>query len=163
MKRPRPYIPVDVRCYVVLRQVGDLWPDKLVEESRHNLGALLSEKLVHLAATLGCEVRDLRLDHNPALILREFNRRTGRYKPDANDWDFLIYRTAHDHHLKTNVRGDGALRSDTAARMHQRRMDENRGKRKRRPKAKIKSRSFASVSGAKLRGGKRKWPKRGFR
>ncbi len=66
------------------------------------------------------------LDHNPALILRDFNPRTGKYNPDANDPDHLIYRVVDDHHRKTNVAGDGALRSDTAERVHRRRLDKNR-------------------------------------
>lgn len=69
------------------------------------------------------------LDHNPALILREFNKRTGKYTPDANDPAHLIYRVVDDHHRKTNVSGDGALRSDTAERVHRRRLEKNRDRR----------------------------------
>lgn len=143
MKRPRPHIPLAVRLQVAQRQL---------EARGINTGVIdrLSDNAARLRVKLSVLFGDEKphLDHNPALILRTFNPRTGKYKPDANDPDFLVYRTVHDHHLKTNVAGDGALRSDTAARMHQRRMDENRGLRKRRPKAKIKSRTS--------------WPKRKF-
>lgn len=82
------------------------------------------------------------LDHQPALVLRDYNPRTERYTPDANDPEYLCYRTVTSHKLKTTIRGDGAQRSDISAMMHQRKMDENRGKRKRRPKVKLKSRGF---------------------
>lgn len=156
MKRPRPHIPLSVRLQVAERQCREFLDAEVVSiriacdaerTSKERLGNLLS---------LLFAGEPHHLDHNPALILREFNARTERYTPDANDPDFLLYRSRQEHHIKTNVRGDGALRSDTAERMHQRRLDENRGERKRRPKVKIKSRGFVD-------GQKRPWPKREMR
>lgn len=154
--RLRPYIPYWIRIQVAERQCRNFCDDEVVsimmacderkpakERLRNLLGLLFGNE-------------PYQLDHNPALILRDFSAKTQRYTPDANDPDFLLYRSKHGHHIKTNVKGDGALRSDTAARMHQRRMDENRGKRKRRPKIRIKSRGFTKSQ-------KRPWPKRGFR
>jgi hypothetical protein len=53
------------------------------------------------------------LDHNPALRLRKFNRRTGRYMPDANDPRYLTYRLVPDHDHKTFGRKPGASRTVT--------------------------------------------------
>lgn len=55
----------------------------------------------------------VQLDHDPALILRNHNRRTGKYTPDANDPDFLIYRLKDDHLQKTTGRKPGATRTVT--------------------------------------------------
>lgn len=108
---PRPHIPLAVKCTVAVRQLGFLWPDQVVAEARSK-SALLDELLTKLAGLLGCEVKDLRLDHQPPLAVRDKVRnRAGEivaYVPDANDPEHLIYRTAHAHHIKTNVRGDGA-------------------------------------------------------
>jgi hypothetical protein len=56
----------------------------------------------------------IQLDHNPALTNRPFNEKTGKYTPDANNPEFLIYRTKAAHDIKTRVRGDGAQLSDLA-------------------------------------------------
>lgn len=55
---------------------------------------LLLERLAH---ALGCQRKDLHLDHIPALVLRE-RLPSGKFKPDANDPNFLLYRTKFDHH-----------------------------------------------------------------
>ncbi len=51
------------------------------------------------------------LDHDPALILREFDEATGKYTPDANDPEYLIYREKDDHLQKTTGRAPGAART----------------------------------------------------
>lgn len=155
-KRNRPYIPLSVRVQVAERQLRQKHPGNMLLctgtfrqlTQKEQLGCLLVE-------LFGGEA--YALDHNPALILRKFNQRTGKYTPDANDPAHLIYREKHDHHIKTNVRGDGALRSDTSERMHQRRMDENRGLRKRKPKAKIAQSKDPWGKGSRKTRGKRKW------
>lgn len=90
-------------------------------------------------------------DHNPALILRLYNPKikdvAARYNPHAHNPAFLLHRTTHGHHIKTNVSGDGAQRSDTSERMHRRRMDENRGLRPRKPKKKIPARVIRQIAG----------------
>jgi len=55
------------------------------------------------------------LDHEPPLMLRD-RTRDGGYLPDAGDADWLIWRTAEEHRLKTFVRGDGAQLSDAGKR-----------------------------------------------
>lgn len=112
----RPHIPLEVRCRVVLRQIGEIWPDEVINGTRGSLRVLLDDQLEKLAELLGCKVEDLRLDHDPALATRMKRPlgMTGKwvYTPDANDPEFLIYREKHAHHIKTNVRGDGAQHPD---------------------------------------------------
>lgn len=146
VKRERPPQPsARVKIHVAMAQLLKLDVNAFQHSRREGetLKAMLGRLLVLLAEKLECTVAELRLDHNPALILRAYNPRikdvAARYSPHAHSPDDLIYRSTHGHHIKTNVRGDGARRSDTAERMHQRRMDENRGLRKRKPKAVIRS------------------------
>jgi hypothetical protein len=128
----RPHIPLEVRCRVVLRQLGDLWPDDVIKlwkpkpsdaylkgigvfVPRGGLAALLASKLDALAVLLDCKVEDLRLDHDPALatrMRRTMPDGTTAYSPDANSPGHLIYREKHDHHIKTNVRGEHGQHPD---------------------------------------------------
>lgn len=75
-KLPRPSIPIKIKLQVALRQ---------------------------LSLTLGDKI--LQLDHDPALELREFDPSTGKYTPDANDPDYLIWRGEGDHDKKTHGPG----------------------------------------------------------
>ena len=57
---------------------------------------------------MDCGIKDLHLDHDPALGARK-RKGEGKktvYDPPANSPDHLIYREKHDHHIKTNVRGE---------------------------------------------------------
>jgi len=90
------------------------------------------------------------LDHDPALENRPFNPRTKKYTPDANDPEFLIYRTKEDHRIKTLVRGDGAQLSDAAIARKRKRKE----RKARRPKTRWPSRPLRSAS---------RWPKRKMR
>jgi hypothetical protein len=126
----RPHIPVRVRCYVVLTQLGEIWPDKVIDDwayrrSKLGLGVLLETKLCMLAGTLNCGVEELRLDHDPALGNRDKTEQfvKGRlitiYEPDANDHRYLFYRPhgaqhVGSHDIKTRVRGDHGQHSDLA-------------------------------------------------
>jgi len=161
----RPHIPLEVRCRVVLRQLGDLWPDDVIKlwkpkpsdaylkgigvfVPRGGLAALLASKLDALAVLLDCKVEDLRLDHDPALATRQRLQYSSvvkpTYIPDANDPDYLIYREKHDHHIKTNVRGEHGQHPDRVL-------------------IKRERRRRASKSGAKVRRPKRKWASRQLR
>lgn len=141
---PRPHVPLEVRCRVVLRQLGEMWPDEVIEQHRARprdayakglgvrpsigggLRALLDDRLGRLAALLDCSVADLRLDHNPALGIREKVMRRGEhvgYVPDANDPEHLIYRENHAHLIKTNTKGDGAQYPDRVLIKRQRRRE----------------------------------------
>lgn len=110
----RPYIPLEVRCRVALRQLGST-PKQIDENCAavgisggHGFTVYLSILLPRLANKLSCAADDLQLDHDPALENRQkiVSMDQIGYHPDANDPDFLIYREKHAHHIKTNVRGD---------------------------------------------------------
>ena len=74
-------------------------------------------KLHYMLRCMFGEHRKLHLDHDPPLCLREIiDAENGVYKPDANDPDYLTYRTVSDHRIKTYIRGDGAQFSDAAKR-----------------------------------------------
>ena len=148
MKLYRPAIPLEVKCRVVLRQLGGLFPEETLQAAKKDrcLGRVLNVWLSEFAQIIGCEVSELRLDHDPPLALRpQEPRGLGRktyYTPDANDPEHLFYRPhgaqhAGSHHVKTFVRGDGAQFSDIALIKRQRRRE-----RPAKRKAKIPSRPF---------------------
>lgn len=167
----RPHVPLSVRCVVAERQMeqrakclptnefGVIFRDDPKSKLRPRLDAVL----FHLARVMGCEVKDLRLDHDPPLAARPKHRRglskKTYYVPDANDPDHLFYRPHSPQHegshlIKTNVRGDHGQHPDRVLIKKARRIE--RGpKPKRGPK--MKGRGFASKPGAKVR-----WPKRKF-
>lgn len=160
----RPHIPLAVKIAVAERQVTEL--TRMAAPERP-LSGRLEFLLVIVARKAGCEVADLRLDHDPPLAARPKGRRglgnKTYYIPDANDPEHLRYRPhgpqfEGSHLVKTNVRGDHGQHPDRVLIKKARRIE--RGPRpKRGPK--IKSRGFAT-KGAKLGGGKTKWPKRSF-
>ena len=113
MKRPRPHIPLAVRVEVAETAVtgypfGPWWAlyCSAVDAGGMTLGKRLSILLGHLP-------KGAQLDHDPALILRDFNPKTGKYTPDANDPAYLIYREPDDHQRKTTGRKPGAERTVT--------------------------------------------------
>lgn len=111
MKLVRPHIPIRVRLEVIARQVQ---LRDVLQAAAHFQNA--SERLKYLLwSKFGS--RKHHLDHDPPLCLREIiDADIGKYQPDANDPNFLIYRTEEDHRIKTFVRGDGAQLSDAAKR-----------------------------------------------
>ena len=128
MKLHRPYIPIDVRLKVAERQLGRSWSIR---------GQSPKERL-RLMLKLLFANQPFQLDHDPALVNRKFNKRNHRYTPDANDPDYLIYRTKDAHDIKTRVRGDGAQHSDLGLRRKMKRIE----RRETRPIKKIPSRPF---------------------
>jgi len=119
----RPHVPILIKCTVAARQLAWNDPDLLFRLHRRNLARLLERLLADLAKGFGCEVADLRLDHQPPLALRPQERRglSRRvfYVPDANDPEHLIYRPhgAHfegSHDVKTRIRGEHGQFSDIA-------------------------------------------------
>ena len=115
MKLFRPHIPLAVRCEVAARQLqqreGGLQHVMIAELCNTHSG--------RLAYMLHCLFGDepTHLDHEPALCLREIiDADAGHYDPDANDPEFLIYRTEEQHREKTFIRGDGAQLSDAGKR-----------------------------------------------
>lgn len=147
MKRPRPYIPIPVRLKVAERQVRRL--GKSVDFFATTRSIRLKMLLIVLF-----NGSTAHLDHDPPLRARKFNPRTGRYTPDANDPDHLVYRTAEGHRLKTNVRGDGAQFPDRVLIKRERKLERKRAG-KSRVKAKIPSRPFQKRK-------KTHWPRSSF-
>jgi hypothetical protein len=158
----RPTVPLEVKCLVALRQLGEMWPERVIDENRANpsnsymarigastaahrsLGRLLTASLNRLAELLGCNVLDLRLDHDPPLAARlRYRRGLGKktyYQPDANDPDHLKYRPHGpqfdgSHLIKTNVRGDNGQFPDRVLIKRERRRQERKAKPKTAKKA----------------------------
>lgn len=151
----RPHIPIAVKVVVAERQVKEKpnldWGVYLSVCWQNNSDRMEMLKGL-LANRLHCEIKDLRLDHDPPLAARPKERRgLGKrtyYIPDANDPDHLFYRPhgpqfAGSHLIKTNVRGDHGQHPDRVLIKKQRRIE--RGpKPKRGPK--IQSRGFDKQS-----------------
>lgn len=163
MRLLRPYIPLEVRCRVALRQIGrgDWETDPLTDGTgnRYRLRPFLDAILMRLAIRLSgtADPEKLHLDHDPALGARvqvwKDDKLIG-YEPDANDPLYLIYREKHAHQIKTNVKGDGAQYPDRVLIKRERRRSRSKPKRKYPwPKRKIQSRSSFPKG--------RKFPQRG--
>jgi hypothetical protein len=174
MRLLRPHIPIQTQCLIALKQLGELWPDDVLAANR-NKKDLLDRLLDQLSELLGAE--HLQLDHNPALALRDKVFSNGvhiEYKPHSCDPEFLVWRDANAHRIKTNFHGDGAQFSDWALIRRERRRNrkknaEKSGKRKSNfgvplaaasgfPKkpSRDKSRTRSAVKK------KYRWPKRSF-
>lgn len=152
----RPAIPLDVRCLVAMRQLGEMWPNSVLDAHKRGHGRLLRTLLASLAEQLGCEPGDLQLDHDPALGVREKVFRDGvhvDYVPPANDPGALIYREKTAHGIKTRVRGERGQFSDLTLIKRQRRRERPRPAK---PKARLKTKGFAKIKN------KSNWPKRPF-
>ena len=150
---PRPNPPLEVRCRVALRQLGEIWPDQVIAENHRKLGALLDELIVRLASLIapGVDVVEFNLDHDPALENREQIIEDGKivgYVPAANDPEYLIYREAMAHKIKTLVHGEHGQHSDAGIAR----------KRKRIAKKNDPKRRIAKIAQPK----NFKWPKRPF-
>lgn len=133
MRLPRPHVPIGVKLAVVERQLRDRGIVALFV-GEHGKRPNKSHMLVDMLRTLLGEP-PWHLDHEPPLMLRD-RTKSGDYLPDASDPDWLIWRTAEEHRLKTFVRGDGAQLSDAG----KRRKEIKRRKKATRPKRKWPSR-----------------------
>ena len=125
MRLLRPYISYAVRETVVLRQLAaaSVIPNRYIKY----FGSAKARVTAYLGELFGGE--PAQLDHDPALQNRPFDNKTQKYTPDANDPEYLIYRTKQAHKIKTLVRGDGAQLSDAAiARKRKRQRRERRHK-----------------------------------
>lgn len=167
----RPSIPLEIKCRIVLRQLGEMFIDDVLAAHDRGLGKLLSEKLAEFAETIKCEVSDLRLDHDPPLAARpQFRRGLGKktyYQPDANDPEHLFYRPhgaqfSGSHDVKTRIRGDHGQYPDIVLIKRERRRQKAKMSKKSGLKSGFAQNRKSSVPGAKPRPGKRKWPSRPF-
>lgn len=75
-KLPRPTIPLKAKLEAALHQLADFMHEVQLE-----------------------------CDHDPALELREFDPKTGKYTPDANDPIYLTWRGKGAHDKKTHGPG----------------------------------------------------------
>jgi hypothetical protein len=175
----RPTVPIEIKCRVALRHLGELDVDNVIEAWRPSRGGtsiagtgrvgmshgrLFEYLLPRVAELFDCKVEDLRLDHDPPLAARVrvgFGKNT-YYVPDANDPDHLFYRPhgpefAGSHLIKTNCRGDHGQHPDRVLIKKMRRIE--RGPRPKRhhglkknpkaPKRAWPSRPFPSSKGRK--------------
>lgn len=110
----RPYIPMSVRVEVAERDLS-------LYEKEKGVWWLFYFNAVHSKMPLGKRLAHLlermpkgaELDHCPALVLRKFSERTGKYTPDANDPLYLEYRAPDEHQQKTTGRRPGARNTIT--------------------------------------------------
>jgi hypothetical protein len=144
MRLPRPRIPIDVKLAVADRQLRErntvaLFAVELIVTtemgSANPRPPSRTAQLANMLRTLfGTE--PVHLDHDPPLMLRMFNVNRGTYVPDANDPNYLCWRTKENHRVKTFIRGDGAQLSDAG----KRRKEIRKRKKATRPKRKWPSR-----------------------
>ena len=127
---PRPHIPFEVCCRVLLVQLGTLphLIDRFLAENKGRYEAYHNELKPRLAEQLNCKTDELHLDHTLPLAARkkirnEFGEVVG-YDPDANDPDYLRYRVRVAHEFKTNKKGDGAQFRDRALINRQKRREQ---------------------------------------
>lgn len=175
----RPHIPLGVRCIVALRQLNgaptvnfygvrsdEIW----LKNNRRAVGKGLRGLLDQLAKKFGCDVSDLRLDHDPPLGARPKERRglskKTYYVPDANDPDHLVYRPhgpefAGSHLIKTNVRGEHGQHPDRVLIKRQKRRERAEELGRQKPKAKMRA-PKRKLRGAGFPKAKRLWPKQKF-
>ena len=158
MKRERPPMPpLSVRIDVVHRQLQKMGKATVVFDSETKKDQLKG-LLRFVAYSLGCEAPDLRLDHDPALILREYDATVSdvaaRYTPHAHDPNHLVYREKADHDRKTFGRTPGAERTVTTKGSDiwlKSKFDRLEGRTKQRPKQKIPQRKNPWQRNAKAR------------
>ncbi len=163
----RPHIPLSVRCKIAERQILQRGRPTVsfFTVPIGTLGVRLKALLDLLALQLGCQISDLRLDHDPALGARQKVFKNGKhveYIPAANDPESLRYRPhgpeySGSHLIKTNIRGDHGQHPDRVLIKKQRRLENGTVKKKRGNLRSAGFRSSADKSKPKL-----KWASRPF-
>jgi hypothetical protein len=113
MRLPRPHVPISVKLAVAERQLRERGPVATLMADTTGMRIPKSSRLKHILGVLFGNA-PCHLDHDPPLMLRY--RTSGGYVPEANDPNFMIWRTAENHRVKTYVRGDGAQLSDAGKR-----------------------------------------------
>jgi len=116
----RPHIPIKIRLAVLERQAFEdrTYPSEEERDLAREWYELRyhkfnkSEKIEYLLELLfhGMPVE---LDHDPALVFRRRNLKTGGYRPDANDPKYLRYVPKQHHRQKTFGRKPDAERTVT--------------------------------------------------
>ena len=159
MKKKRPHVPLEIQLEVAYRQVALAGASTVVHpDPAKSLQFNIDTMLDYL---FGDELAQL--DHDPALGLREYNAKTGKWKPDANDPDYLVWRERGAHRTKTIVRGEHGARSDVAEMKYRRKVIRNAKKRSdagKRKKAKVQARPVINHRVITRKQAKRIWPSR---
>ena len=107
---PRPNVPFGNRVQVAERQYFEKY-GHAADWGSTGKPPSLKYKLTMLLRVL-FDLRPAQLHHRPALLNRlQIN---GKYHPDANDPNFLVYQLASDHDIETRVRGPHGDYSDLA-------------------------------------------------
>ncbi len=141
MRLPRPHVPIAVKIAVAKRQLAARGTVALfaapgpLQDAKPLSG---KRQLVSMLWTLLGDP-PWHLDHDPPLMQR-VRTKDGGYRPGANNEDYLVWRTAEDHRLKTYIRGDGAQLSDAG----KRRKEIRRKRKATRPKWKWPARKLQS-------------------
>jgi hypothetical protein len=132
MRLLRPYIPLHVRLLVIERQARAGWNYSIMDQKLFEGYFPALKDRIRMLLQVTFRADSVHLDHDPALENRikvfDDNGKLIGYQPDANDPEYLIYRTKPGHYIKTHVRGDGAQYSDTALAKRERKR--NRTKKK---------------------------------
>lgn len=103
MRLPRPYIPLSVRLKVAQRQAISARSDIPLTALMHCMEKPTVRRRLNsiLFLLFPGKAGPPHLDYDPPLAVRKKIRdKNGvviRYSPDANDPDFLVYRSAEDH------------------------------------------------------------------
>lgn len=160
----RPHIDLETKLRVLLRQLGDAFPDEMIAiaRNRRTLGILVQYKQEKLAELLGCDAREIDYDHDPPLGAREKVFSHGvhvEYSPRANDPDHIVARPRSVHKFKTNVRGEHGQHPDRVLikknRRIEQREEERLGLRKPKPTVRMKSANRWPPRGSRPLNGKR--------
>jgi hypothetical protein len=118
VKLERPHVPVAIKVAVAERQLANMLAGDEKRAAWVAQGCpMTTSKHRYLRFLLQSLLGDppWHLDHDPPLMLRD-RTRDGGFLPAANDPDYLFWRTAEQHRIKTFVRGDGAQLSDAGKR-----------------------------------------------
>jgi hypothetical protein len=145
-------VPLRIRVQIAERQCRAIGLPYL--NRPRNLAAALKTLLRHLAGDLSTSPK-MELHHRPALCNRL--QVMGKYHPDANDPNFLIYLPADQHIIETRVRGLAGQYSDLALRRKQKRINKKRGQARRDrvkkwPRTKLRGRPFDKTRTRKFSG-----------
>lgn len=158
MARKRPAIPWRVVAIVAARQ-AEFTPDLGYHICCAETGEFIGPD----------QIDQLERDHNPPLILREYDEKTGLYTPDANDPNHIDLVSIEGHKRRTNQRR-GLNRGDQTEHAHRRSirakeaahkdaMANKRPGKGRKPRGQIKSRGFDRTLKKTFKGTVEKRPK----
>lgn len=111
MRLPRPHVPIRTKVAVAARQARVAGFDV----DWRALRLLCGDDQLRVLLNCLFPGAPCQLDHDPPLWSR-VRTAAGNYRPPANHQDYLVWRSADDHRIKTYVKGDGAQLSDAGKR-----------------------------------------------